>query len=125
MSARPPPSTITTCRWSRAPARGTLATFYFDSKSGLLVRLVRYADSRVGRLPTQFDYADYRDVSGVKMPFRWKMTWLDGFEDVTLTEIQPNVPIDATKFAKPRMSVRRERRTSAGLIVPLTPLSHS
>jgi hypothetical protein len=58
---------------------GTLATFYFDSSSGLLVRLVRYADSRVGRLPTQFDYADYRDVAGVKMPFRWKMTWLDGF----------------------------------------------
>jgi hypothetical protein len=81
---------------------GTLATFYFDSSSGLLVRLVRYADSRVGRLPTQFDYADYRDVAGVKMPFKAKMTWLDGFEDMTLTEIQPNVAIDAAKFAKPR-----------------------
>ena len=61
---------------------GTLATLYFDSESGLLVRMVRYADSRVGRLPTQFDYSDYRDVAGVKMPFKWKMTWLDGFEDV-------------------------------------------
>ena len=80
---------------------GTLATLYFDAASGLLVRLVRYADSRVGRLPTQFDYADYRDVAGVKMPFKWKMTWLDGFEDVTLTDIQPNVAIDAGKFAKP------------------------
>jgi len=81
---------------------GTLATFYFDSTTGLLVRLVRYAESRVGRLPTQFDFADYRDVAGVKMPFKWKMTWLDGFEDLTLTEIQPNVAIDAAKFAKPR-----------------------
>jgi photosynthetic reaction center cytochrome c subunit len=81
---------------------GTLATFYFDSSSGLLVRLVRYAESRVGRLPTQIDFSDYRDVAGVKMPFKWKMTWLDGFEDVTLTEIQPNPPIDAAKFAKPR-----------------------
>ena len=81
---------------------GTLATFYFDSTTGLLVRLVRYAESRVGRLPTQFDFADYRDVAGVKMPFKWKMTWLDGFEDLTLTEIQPNVAVDPAKFAKPR-----------------------
>jgi hypothetical protein len=81
---------------------GTLATFYFDSTTGLLLRLVRYAESRVGRLPTQFDFADYRDVAGVKMPFKWKMTWLDGFEDLTLTEIQPNVAIDSGKFAKPR-----------------------
>jgi photosynthetic reaction center cytochrome c subunit len=81
---------------------GTLATFYFDSESGLLVRLMRYAESRVGRLPTQLDFSDYRDVAGVKMPYKWKMTWLDGFEDVTITEIQPNANIDAAKFAKPR-----------------------
>src|SRR5437867_4005695 len=59
-------------------AGGVLATFYFDSASGLLVRLVRYANSKVGRLPTQIDYADYRDVSGIKVPFKFKMTWLDG-----------------------------------------------
>jgi hypothetical protein len=81
---------------------GTLATLYFDRESGLLVRMVRYADSRVGRLPTQFDYSDYRDVAGVKMPFRFKMVWLDGFENFELTEIQPNATIDAAKFAKPR-----------------------
>lgn len=82
-------------------AGGSLATFYFDQGSGLLVRLVRYADSRVGRLPTQIDYSDYRDVAGVKMPFRWKMTWLDGLENFELTEVQPNAPIDAAKFARP------------------------
>ena len=82
-------------------AGGVLATLYFDSESGLLVRLVRYADSRVGRLPTQFDYSDYRDVSGVKMPFKFKMTWLDGLENFALTEIQPNIAIDAAKFGRP------------------------
>ena len=82
-------------------AGGALATFYFDSESGLLVRLVRYASSKVGRLPTQIDYADYRDVAGVKVPFRFKVTWLDGLEDVTLTDVQFNVPIDALKFATP------------------------
>jgi len=83
-------------------AGGSIATLYFDSESGLLVRLVRYSDSTVGRTPTQLDYTDYRDVSGVKMPFRWTVTWLDGKENVELTEVQPNVAIDASKFAMPR-----------------------
>jgi len=82
-------------------AGGAFATFYFDSESGLLVRMVRYANSKVGRLPTQIDYADYRDVSGVKVPFKFKVTWLDGLETVTLTDVQLNVPVDAAKFGKP------------------------
>ena len=78
-----------------------LATFYFDAESGLLVRLVRYGDSPVGRIPTQIDYADYRAVAGVKIPFRWTTTWLDGRSTTELTDVQPNVPIDAAKFAQP------------------------
>jgi photosynthetic reaction center cytochrome c subunit len=87
-------------------AGGALATFYFDSGSGLLVRLVRYANSRVGRLPTQIDYADYREVSGIKIPFHFKVTWLDGLEDVQLTDVQLNVPVDAAKFVKPAAATR-------------------
>ena len=82
-------------------AGGTLATFYFDAESGLLVRLERYANSPVGRIPTQVDYSDYRDVAGVKMPFHWVLAWLDGKENFEMSEIQPNVSIDASKFAKP------------------------
>src|SRR5262249_33364317 len=43
--------------------RGFLATLYFDPKSNLLSRLVRYSPSPIGRMPTQIDYADYRDVA--------------------------------------------------------------
>jgi photosynthetic reaction center cytochrome c subunit len=87
-------------------AGGTLATFYFDVESGLLVRLVHYAASPVGRMPTQIDYADYRDVSGVKIPFRWKVSWLDGVETIELSDVQPNVTIDAAKFGRPAPSAR-------------------
>ena len=80
---------------------GAFATFYFDAETGLLTRMVRYANSRVGRLPTQVDYSDYRDVSGMKFPFKFKVTWLDGLETVTLTDVQLNVPVDAAKFGKP------------------------
>src|SRR5438093_2626813 len=82
-------------------AAGNVATLYFDSKSGLLVRIIRYARSPVDRLLTQIDYSDYRDVAGVKMPFRWNILWLDGRETVELTEVRPNVPIDNANFAKP------------------------
>jgi outer membrane lipoprotein-sorting protein len=80
---------------------GALGTFYFDSETGLLTRLVRYANSKVGRLPTQIDYSDYRDVAGIKMPFKIKVTWLDGLESIELTDVQLNVPVDAGKFGKP------------------------
>jgi photosynthetic reaction center cytochrome c subunit len=74
---------------------------YFDPDSALLVRQVRYIDTPMGFNPTQIDYADYREVSGIKVPFRWIVTWLDGRSTYELTELRPNVAIDATKFAKP------------------------
>jgi photosynthetic reaction center cytochrome c subunit len=80
---------------------GALVTMYFDEETGLLTRLVRSIPSVVGRLPWQMDYSDYRDVAGVKMPFKWTMTWLDGRSNFELSEIQPNVAVEATRFAKP------------------------
>lgn len=75
--------------------------FYFDRKSGLLLRLVRYSDSPVGLNPTQIDYSDYREVAGVQMPFRVTVTWLDGKSTTELSEIQPNVPIEGARFQRP------------------------
>ena len=74
--------------------------FYFD-QSGLLVRLVRFVDTAVGRVPTQIDYSDYRDVRGIKLPFKWTATWTDGQSTAELNEIQINVSIDGAKFARP------------------------
>src|SRR5207237_3901846 len=42
--------------------RGMLATLYFDQETGLLLRIVRFSQSPIGRVPTQVDYGDYRDV---------------------------------------------------------------
>lgn len=74
---------------------------YFDKESGLLLRQVRYTNSPVGLNPTQVDYSDYRDVSGVKMPFRWTTIWTDGRATTELSQIQANAPVDAAKFGKP------------------------
>ncbi len=82
-------------------AGGTLATLYFDSKTNLLFRMIRYTASPVGRVPTQIDYADYRDVNGIKFPFDYQFLWLDGRFNAKLKNVQVNVPIDAAKFGKP------------------------
>src|SRR5438128_10879541 len=50
--------------------RSLVVTLYFDKQSGLLLRELRYSSSPIGRIPTQIDFADYRDVSGIKLPFR-------------------------------------------------------
>src|SRR5579863_5935476 len=76
---------------------------YFDEESGLLVRLVRYGETALGWLPTQIDYADYRNVDGVKVPYRWTLARPSGRFTIQITELKQNVPVDDTKFVKPAM----------------------
>jgi hypothetical protein len=65
------------------------------------VRVVRWNRTAVGTVPTQVDYSDYREVAGVKMPFRSVVTWTDGQNTIQLNEVRPNVPIEAGRFARP------------------------
>ena len=81
--------------------RGLLVTLFFDRQSGLLLRELRYGASPIGRVPTQIDYADYRDVNGIKLPFRITFAWLDGRDSIQLNEIKTNVPVDEAKFGRP------------------------
>jgi hypothetical protein len=76
---------------------------YFDKQSGLLVRQVRFADTIIGRVPTQVDYSDYREVAGagVKLPFHVITTWTDGRSEVQLASVETNIAIDAAKFRQP------------------------
>ncbi len=80
---------------------GTLATMFFDQQSHLLLRMIRYSKSPIGRVPTQVDYSDYRDVNGVKIPFHMTFAWLDGRDAIQLNDVKVNVPIDAARFGKP------------------------
>ena len=81
--------------------RGLLVTLYFDRQTNLLLRELRYGNSPIGRVPTQIDFADYRDVNGIKLPFRITYAWLDGRDSIVMSEIKTNVPVDEAKFGKP------------------------
>jgi hypothetical protein len=78
----------------------TPVSFYFDN-TGLLVRLLRFSDTAVGPVATQYDYSDYREVGGVRRPYRWVKTSTSNQVTVVLTEIRSNVAIDAARFARP------------------------
>jgi Photosynthetic reaction centre cytochrome C subunit len=74
--------------------------FYFDN-AGLLVRLLRWNETLVGPVATQYDFSDYRDVAGVKRPFRWVKTSTRNQVTMVIKEMRPNVAIDAARFARP------------------------
>jgi hypothetical protein len=80
-----------------------VAQLYFDPMSGLLVRLLRFTITPIAFVPTQLDYADYRELPGlgVKVPFSRTLTQTYMQMTLQFTDVQANVPIEAARFAKP------------------------
>jgi photosynthetic reaction center cytochrome c subunit len=74
---------------------------YFDEESGLLVRVLRFGETPLGRNPTQIDYADYREEGGVRTPFRWTIARPNGRFTIQTEQAQQNLPLADEKFAKP------------------------
>jgi hypothetical protein len=63
--------------------------------------MVRYADTPLGRNPTQIDYADYREDKGVKVPFRWTVARPEARFTIQIETMQQNVQVDDVSFSKP------------------------
>jgi outer membrane lipoprotein-sorting protein len=76
-------------------------TLYLDQESGLLLRVLRYEETPVGRNPVQTDLSDYRDVSGVKVPFQRVTARPARRMTVKIEQMEPNAKIDDSKFEKP------------------------
>jgi photosynthetic reaction center cytochrome c subunit len=85
---------------------------YFNQQSGLLLRLVRYAETPLGRNPTQIDYADYRDTDGVKIPYRWTLARPGNRFTIQVDQVQQNVPVEDAKFTTPPMPATPDQRPS-------------
>jgi len=82
-------------------AVGMVGTLYFDQKTHLLKRYIRYANTIIGRIPTQVDLSDYRPVNGVLMPFKYSYAWVSERDDWTFQNYDVNPQIDQTKFNRP------------------------
>lgn len=91
---------------------GSAVKLYFDKDSGLLVRQVRYNNTIIGLTPTHVEYSDYRAVNGVKVPFHYTVTWVDGQSTTELSSVQANAPIDAGRFNRPAPAVPKPTSAS-------------
>lgn len=72
---------------------------YFDAQTGLLIRKYVAFKTAFGTIPEVTDFDDYREVSGVKLPFT--ITWSRPPFSSTMkfTEIKLNVFVDESRFA--------------------------
>jgi photosynthetic reaction center cytochrome c subunit len=80
---------------------GSRERLYFDTQSGLLVQLDTLLDSPLGSLPQETDFEDYRDVSGVKIPFTIRVSRVDNTTIYKWDHVEANVAIDDSRFAMP------------------------
>jgi len=74
-------------RWSDA--------FYFDAETYLLLHRGRQGDS--------VTYTDYRDVGGIKIPFKITEELMASSRVTTVREVKVNTPIDDARFAEPEI----------------------
>ena len=47
------------------------------------------------------DFDNYKDVDGIKFPFKYSFLWLDGRFTAEITDVKVNVPVEAAKLTKP------------------------
>lgn len=77
-------------------------TWYFDTLSGMLLRTDMNIVSPEGVRPAKVFYEEMRTADGVTVPVKIR-TQIPGMEVImTATELKHGVPLDDSKFAKPK-----------------------
>jgi hypothetical protein len=84
-----------------AASYGDPLKLYFDTRTGLLLRVLLEVRTAFGSIPEQTDFSDYRRVDGVKLPFLLRRTGLWDDSTTRITEVRHNVTIDDAKFNPP------------------------
>ncbi len=72
---------------------------YIDQQNGMLLRMMHFTETALGRLPARVDYADYRAVNGVQVPFKITLAGTNSRTTIQLDQVQQNLAVDDAKFA--------------------------
>jgi hypothetical protein len=85
------------------PTSGSIVRQYVDAETFLPMKTIVKLD--VPQLGTEVeqttDFSDYREVDGVKLPFRLKATSAIQNYTITITKVEHNIQVDETLFSKP------------------------
>jgi hypothetical protein len=76
---------------------------FFDVESGLLLRRVSVTNTMLGPLNVQWDFSDYRDVSGIKLPFLIRTSDVSSYDTVVrrFSEIKIDSALNENVFDIP------------------------
>ena len=83
------------------PEGGPPDKLYFDSQSGLPVRIVSQHHTPEGVSEFREEFSDYRNVDGVKLPFAISQSGSGPEFTVRIGEVRHNISFDDGEFAKP------------------------
>ena len=83
------------------PSAGSPIKAYVDAETFLPVRSVMTGEvPQMGKLEQIMEPTDYRDVDGIKVPFKLKITSAVQTISMTLSKVEHNVAVDDKMFAK-------------------------
>ncbi len=84
------------------PAAGSPIKTYVDAETFVPARSVITAEvPQMGKMEQMVDLSDYRDVDGVKVPFKLRLTNAMQSISMTFTKVENNVTLDEKMFVKP------------------------
>ena len=84
------------------PASGSEVRNFIDAETFLPIRVVVKVDiPQIGELEQTNDLLDYRDVDGVKIPFRVRASSSVQNYTITIDKVEHNAAVDEALFAKP------------------------
>ena len=74
------------------------STQYYDVNSGLLVRTVTTAETDQGSFTSTIDFDDYKDVQGIKFPYKWIQGTPMGSIELTTSSVEINKGLEDSLF---------------------------
>ena len=84
------------------PSAGSPVKQYIDAQTYLPVRVMLTTDMpQIGKIEQTVDASDFRDVDGVKVPFKIRLSNPQNVISMTFTKIENNGTIDEKMFVKP------------------------
>lgn len=77
------------------------STSFYDKESGLLVKSVSTVKNQMGDMAVESMLEDYREIDGIKMPFKTTQSAMGNKFTITLESVQHNVDLPADTFEVP------------------------
>ena len=82
-------------------ASGQEETRYYSIESGLMLASETVTVSMMGEMPTKTRLSDYRDVEGLKVPFKTSLEQGPQTLEITIESLEFNVDLDDSVFEMP------------------------